>query len=1191
VRPRNASTGASDVADADVADQKGEEIAEDDYEQDFEFEDIEDGGVYDKESTGNRNRPSDDTDSEVEDEAQAIGSPMRMQSKSAAAPRAKQHHLMPQQQSRHHASSSISYDRRSSFDCSAGDGSDIAPKRRSEREVIRVGSSHSLGRTQSMGNEEDALLRDRNESIGASDSGNRGIVDKKYIRRFYSDNEIFQSFGTATAEARMASAYNKSGGGRDMVDISSQSSPASNVNANVVGPSLNTMQSKGLLNDIVREAVDSIGGVGTAELDQSLVQRVAVLDPVQRLKLIDLLMGGTGVPSAPDSNSLSPTELSMGSNKVIATSAAESMTQAPTIPLHVKDPASCNCPPPMNSKDSSLGISDANAEIKPCENPEDSSKAYNKEAEHTPKEGANVTTISLENIRIRVLNGWNDRLKRKQVCLQGISVRIAANQSDEIEIKDLDLKIMNGFTVLSRNSEAAISAKKLFALKRPVGSVNTDWKGPIEVGAPLEVCFSGTITVNTTALEDAMASLGLDVSSPPIEALELCIRNGSTLPARDADVYIGSKCRWSGTLTDSTLAAMNRNGDMNLNVIPLRSEATRSKSSKAKLAVGKSRSEDLVPINASAASLTERNRVDGSVQDEVREGGSSSAPVWLHDGIKRSANKKDIFENATEIQSQQPEIIENMSRQVPNKSISIDNGRVLRKKEDVAFPEPAAPQSTASESVTFSPAAARRRSGVSANQEKLVDKLGPMPVLDKSAVTPGMSKRPPRSRDEDKALRQSLDALEHSDRLSRSRFNNAELEAIEEASHGASVGVAVLASGIVVSSKDVDALKTKASIPKIDFSTSETAKLDAQLAAPSSAKSSEQETQERRLKRRSERIGKVQETVRSALADLAGVMSTLSPSAHQFGRSKGASSGVDATPTSEITAGQLNLFGTPSANSFVIEREPESISRLQELPYQGVSEEAMKDGRDEETEDVMERSLTDIPVLPIGKQLRMEILSTWGDKYYVGLNGIDIFDADGYVIEYEHAESKVSDNGTRVRASGTIIENVIGNPSDINVLAEYENDPRHVTNLFDGVNFTRDDLHVWLAPQRDSQLPEETSNLPHVRSTRDPKKRDKYLNFITDSAGVEWPMVASLTVQFSKETAVSMIRVWNYNKSRAHSLRGVKRCRLLLDSAVVFDGYATYVLLIFFVLLTRDVSSGRFGLHQARWTRRRRTPK
>lgn len=32
------------------------------------------------------------------------------------------------------------------------------------------------------------------------------------------------------------------------------------------------------------------------------------------------------------------------------------------------------------------------------------------------------------------------------------------------------------------------------------------------------------------------------------------------------------------------------------------------------------------------------------------------------------------------------------------------------------------------------------------------------------------------------------------------------------------------------------------------------------------------------------------------------------------------------------------------------------------------------------------------------------------------------------------------------------------------MLSDYNNDPRVVSNLADGVNKTRDDIHMWLAP-------------------------------------------------------------------------------------------------------------------------------
>eukprot|EP00111_Clytia_hemisphaerica_P015485 TCONS_00045727-protein len=138
----------------------------------------------------------------------------------------------------------------------------------------------------------------------------------------------------------------------------------------------------------------------------------------------------------------------------------------------------------------------------------------------------------------------------------------------------------------------------------------------------------------------------------------------------------------------------------------------------------------------------------------------------------------------------------------------------------------------------------------------------------------------------------------------------------------------------------------------------------------------------------------------------------------------------------------------------------------------------------------------EIPLLPKGKELIINIKTTWGDKHYVGLNGIEVFMSNGQLAP---------------------IKSIQANPPDINVLPEYEGDPRVVANLVDGCYLTRDDMHLWLAPY--------TTEGDHL-----------------------------VAIEFEEEVTVSMIRVWNYNKSRIHSSRGARFVEMALDGKLVFIG-------------------------------------
>jgi hypothetical protein len=71
-----------------------------------------------------------------------------------------------------------------------------------------------------------------------------------------------------------------------------------------------------------------------------------------------------------------------------------------------------------------------------------------------------------------------------------------------------------------------------------------------------------------------------------------------------------------------------------------------------------------------------------------------------------------------------------------------------------------------------------------------------------------------------------------------------------------------------------------------------------------------------------------------------------------------------------------------------------------------------------------------IPNMPIGKTLEFTIISTWGDKHYVGLAGIEVFDNEGNQVKINP-------------------EDVMADPPDINILPGYTNDPRTIDKLVD----------------------------------------------------------------------------------------------------------------------------------------------
>ncbi|CAH2093130.1 unnamed protein product [Euphydryas editha] len=132
-----------------------------------------------------------------------------------------------------------------------------------------------------------------------------------------------------------------------------------------------------------------------------------------------------------------------------------------------------------------------------------------------------------------------------------------------------------------------------------------------------------------------------------------------------------------------------------------------------------------------------------------------------------------------------------------------------------------------------------------------------------------------------------------------------------------------------------------------------------------------------------------------------------------------------------------------------------------------------------------------IPELPKGRLLEIKIYSNWGDKYLIGMNGIEMFDSSGSPVAIEKVWTD-SDTGDQSKYG-------------------------RVENISDGVMRTRDDRHAWSAP-----------------------------------APAALPVVVTLLLAACTELA--LLRIWNYNKSRIYSARGIRLVQIKFDDQIIFQG-------------------------------------
>ena len=166
-----------------------------------------------------------------------------------------------------------------------------------------------------------------------------------------------------------------------------------------------------------------------------------------------------------------------------------------------------------------------------------------------------------------------------------------------------------------------------------------------------------------------------------------------------------------------------------------------------------------------------------------------------------------------------------------------------------------------------------------------------------------------------------------------------------------------------------------------------------------------------------------------------------------------------------------------------------------------------------------------IPTLPLVRRtLRLHLLTTWGDEHYVGLTAVEIFDEHGVHVS-------IADPIGAVSASPHGVTDGDGN------------DPRTPDKVIDGVCATCDDTHAWLAPF-----------VGHNASVTEEAGAG------ADGGGAEAPNPAvacrlapcgrpcnTLAISLPAPRRIGMLRIWNYNKDRIHSARGVRHLAIVAD--------------------------------------------
>ena len=138
---------------------------------------------------------------------------------------------------------------------------------------------------------------------------------------------------------------------------------------------------------------------------------------------------------------------------------------------------------------------------------------------------------------------------------------------------------------------------------------------------------------------------------------------------------------------------------------------------------------------------------------------------------------------------------------------------------------------------------------------------------------------------------------------------------------------------------------------------------------------------------------------------------------------------------------------------------------------------------------------------PSGFTIQINLKSTFGDPYYIGLNGLEIFDVKGNNLLEESNEGNFK---------------MIAEPPGVFILPNMSKDKRKVRNLYNGSNISESYSDVWLAP--------------YVKFDKQYKQN-------------------IIVIEFINPIALGAINFWHYTKDTFRSAKGVE---ILLDGNLIY---------------------------------------